>query len=102
VHRYLQRLGKAPDAPCPDIILLDLNLPKAHGYELFEMFRANRLCTQTPVIIVTSSSAPRDRERAGALGAARYFCKPSDLEEFMELGSVIRELATEQGIPIGG
>jgi DNA-binding response OmpR family regulator len=91
-ERYIQRLGKFEDAPCPDLLLLDLNLPKAHGYELFQMFRANVMCQRTPVIVMTSSTAPKDRERAIALGAARFFCKPCELAEFLELGAVVREL----------
>jgi CheY-like chemotaxis protein len=96
---YIERLGTVSGAPIPDILLLDLNLPKAEGHELFSMFRANPCCTQTPVIVVTSSNAPKDRERAEALGAAHYFRKPCDLEQFLELGSVIRRLATERGLP---
>jgi CheY-like chemotaxis protein len=98
---YIERLAAAPDSPLPDLLLLDLNLPKAEGHELFSMFRANPRCTHTLVIVVTSSNAPRDRERAEALGAAHYFRKPSDLAAFLELGSVIRKLAEERGLPAG-
>lgn len=100
VERYLERMGKDDDAPCPDLVLLDLNLPKATGYELFEMFRSHKLCSGTPVIVMTSSSAPRDRARATELGAARFFCKPCELTEFLELGSVVRGLAEERGLAI--
>jgi two-component system, chemotaxis family, response regulator Rcp1 len=96
--RFIERVGRAPDVPVPDLLLLDLNLPKADGHELFSLFRQNPLCSKTPVIVVTSSNAPKDRERAAALGAAHYFRKPSDLAEFMELGSVIRRVAAEQGM----
>jgi DNA-binding response OmpR family regulator len=44
------------------------------------------------VIVVTSSDPQRDRERAALLGAARYFRKPSDIDEFMQLGAVIKEV----------
>jgi len=97
-QRYIERLGKYADAPRPDLLLLDLNLPKANGFELFQLFRAHELCAGTPVIIMTSSSAPRDRERAAALGAARYFCKPCELTEFLKLGFVVRELVQEKGM----
>jgi two-component system response regulator len=96
--RYIARMGESPDAPRPDLLLLDLNLPKADGCELIAMFHAHPLCTHTPVIVVTSSNARADRERAAALGAARYFRKPSELKEFLQLGAVIRELATEMGL----
>ena len=98
VKGYLARLGSDPGTVCPDLVLMDLNLPKAHGFELFELFRANRLCARTPVIVVTSSSAPKDRERAVALGAARYFRKPSELAEYLQLGSLILEVVEESGL----
>lgn len=98
VQRYIERMGTHEDAPCPDLLLLDLNLPKAHGYEIFQMFRAHERCGKTPIIIMTSSSAPKDRERAMELGAARYFRKPSELDEFMKLGIVIRDVAFERGL----
>ncbi len=99
MQQLLERLGKDHEVPCPDLLLLDLNLPKAHGYELFQLFRNHPLCVDVPVIVMTSSYAPRDREKAAALGAARYFCKPCDLTEFLELGGIIRQLAREQGGP---
>ncbi len=99
--RFLERMGKHPDAPCPDVLLLDLNLPRADGYELVALFRAHPLSAQTPVIIVTSSNARKDRERAASLGAARFFRKPSDLAEFLELGALIREVIEERQPPEG-
>jgi CheY-like chemotaxis protein len=78
--------------PRPDIFLLDLNLPQVDGHELFASIRACRLCAGAPVIILTSSDSPRDRDRAKALGASVYFRKPSDLLEFLELGAIVRQL----------
>ena len=98
VERYLERMGKYEDAPCPDLLLLDLNLPKAHGFEIFQLFRSQVGCAETPIVIMTSSSAPKDRERAAAMGAARYFCKPCELAEFLKLGSVVKELVRERGL----
>ncbi len=96
--RFIERMGSDPDAPCPDLLLLDLNLPKADGHEVFAMFRAHPLCVHTPVIVVTSSDAQTDRERAAALGAAHFFRKPSDLGEFLKLGGVIRQVAASHGL----
>ena len=90
VKRYLERIGTIPDAPCPDVFLLDLNLPKGDGHEILNNFRGNPKCSAAPVIIITSSDAPKDRQRAERLGASAYFRKPSDLAEFMELGAIIR------------
>lgn len=74
-----ERYWSPVNSPCPDLILLDVNLPQADGYELFTRFRRHPLCTTTPVIIVTSSDAAADRQRSVELGAARYFRKPTDL-----------------------
>ena len=89
---YLNRIGKFPDALCPDVMLVDLNLPKASGFELVQMFRSHPDCSLVPLIIMTSSDAPSDRQMAAALGAAYYFRKPSDLDDFMDLGRIVREV----------
>ncbi len=56
------------------------------------MFRAHPECLYVPVIIMTSSDSPMDREMATAIGAAHYFRKPSSLDEFIELGQIIKEV----------
>lgn len=66
---------------------------RLYGYELLRSFRAHPACSEIPVVIVTSSDAPKDRERAEALGATRYFRKPSDLAEFMAIGQIILQVA---------
>ena len=65
---------------------------KADGPEVLESFRRHPECTQTPVVVVTSSDAPKDRARVKALGANAYFRKPSNLSEFMALGALVEEL----------
>ena len=96
--RYIERIGVSPEAVCPDVVLLDLNIPKANSFELIALFREHPVCMHRPVIVVTSSNAPRDREQAAALGVARYFRKPSELTEFLALGLLIREVAEEWGV----
>ena len=76
----------------PDIVLLDLNLPRREGTEVLGYLRRSQRCSQLPVVIVTSSDAPRDRELTAALGISAYFRKPSDYDEFMELGGLVRRL----------
>ena len=75
---------------CPDLVLLDLNLPKAGGHTLLERMRASGRCQLVPVIIVTSSDSPKDRDLAVRLGASDYFRKASDYDEFMRLGTVVK------------
>jgi len=89
---FLARMGLPDGPPCPDVVLLDLNLPKADGVEILAEFRRNPACAHTPVIAVTSSDTPKDRSQMAALGVNRYFRKPSDLEAFLELGATVREV----------
>ena len=74
---------------CPDIILMDLNLPQGSGLDLLRMVRDNPHCGNIPAIVVSSSNAPRDRAQAALLGAAHYFRKPTDFDEFMKLGPLV-------------
>ena len=89
---YISGIGEPNRPPCPDLVLLDLNLPKVDGLDILAEFRKHPQCAHTPVIVISSSDAPLGRERAGALGVARYFRKPSDLDEYLKLGSVVREV----------
>lgn len=77
----------------PDLVLLDLNLPRIDGREILRELRANPELAHTPVAVITSSFAPKDREDALLLGADRFLQKPSNLEDFIELiGNVVHEL----------
>lgn len=89
---YVARMGKPGQPPCPDVMLLDLNLPAADGVDVLSEFRLHPECTHTPVIAVTSSDAPKDRARMADLGVSYYFRKPSDFDDFMCLGAIVREV----------
>ncbi|HVW09706.1 MAG TPA: response regulator [Bryobacteraceae bacterium] len=96
---FLDGVHTGASAACPDLLLLDLNLPLRNGVEVLKHLRGTHRCRHIPVIIVTSSNSEPDREAARALGATRYFRKPSNYEEFMKLGSIVRGLladATEE------
>ena len=86
----LETLGA--ETPQPDVVLMDLNLPKVDGLELIRQLKANPRCNSVPVIAVTSSDAPRDRARTRELGVSEYFRKPLELAEFMLLGSLVRSV----------
>jgi CheY-like chemotaxis protein len=75
---------------CPDIVLLDLNLPKRGGDFLLERMRLSPHCRNIPVIVVTSSDSKKDREMAARLGASDYFRKANDFDEFMRLGELVK------------
>lgn len=97
---YIGGLCNSPDTPCPDVVLLDLNLPRGDGMDFLCALRESDKCPQTAVIIVTSSDSPRDRARAAEMGAARYFRKPTGLDDFLTLGSVVKEVLSERGYPV--
>ena len=92
--RFIDRIDTDQSARqrLPALIILDLNLPKRDGREVLKHLRASPRCAEVPVIVVTSSDSPADRDATAALGARAYFRKPSQLEEFMRLGSLIKEL----------
>lgn len=79
-------------APCPDLVLLDLNLPKASGAEVLKHLRAGRRCRHATVVIVSSSDAPSDRGAVESSAVAAYFKKPSVYAEFMQLGPIVKDL----------
>lgn len=90
------RLFDAADAddhaPCPEVVLLDLNLPKKNGEEVLRHLRSSRSCRKAKVLIITSSDSEKDRQRTKELGAQGYFRKPSDYQEFMRLGPLVKDL----------
>ena len=94
----LTLLSSPDDNWCPDLIILDLNLPRHDGLELLEKLKSSETMTHVPTVVLTSSDSPRDRIRADQLGATLYIRKPSNLEQFLQLGGIFKELldATER------
>ncbi|HZM03818.1 MAG TPA: response regulator [Candidatus Saccharimonadales bacterium] len=85
---YLQNQGRFADRaafPQPDIIFLDLKLPHLNGFEVLEWIGRQPQRPAAPVIILTSSSEPEDRERAETLGAALFLTKPPLPEQLSEI-----------------
>lgn len=95
--KYVERVD-AGELPCPDLVLLDLNLPRHSGQAVLARIRKSSLCADVPVVIVTSSTAAQDRETALRLGATQYFQKPIHYDEFMRLGSVVLEVTRAKGL----
>jgi CheY-like chemotaxis protein len=88
----VDELERTPDLRVPDLLLLDLNLPRYAGQEVLTKIRAGTRCPGLPVVVLTSSDSPRDREQASQLQVAHYFRKPSDYDQFMQLGQVVRTI----------
>jgi CheY-like chemotaxis protein len=89
--RYIDKIDDGT-APCPDLVLLDLNLPRHNGKAVLARLRKSPVCADVPVVVVTSSKAPEDQADAARLGATRYFCKSIDYDEAMSLGAVVLEV----------
>ena len=79
---------QAGTQPWPNLVLLDINLPKIDGLELLQRL-ASAPC---PIIVMSSSQSPSDRQQALDHGAACYFWKPTDLDGFLKLGEIIAGL----------
>jgi chemotaxis family two-component system response regulator Rcp1 len=80
---FLRRQGKHAGVPRPDIILLDLNLPKKDGREVLEEIKRDETLKRIPVVVLTTSKAEEDVLRTYNLHANCYVTKPVDLEKFM-------------------
>ncbi|MDM4140806.1 two-component system response regulator [Mycobacterium sp. 1165196.3] len=81
---YLYRRGEYADAPRPDLILLDLNLPKYDGRQLLEKIKSDPDLARIPVVVLTTSSAEEDILKSYKLHANAYVTKPVDLDQFMK------------------
>ena len=76
----------------PDLLLMDLNMPKRTGGEVLERMRSEPDCAALPVIVLTSSDSPMDRAEAIRLGATMFLRKPTGLDEFLAIGASIKTL----------
>jgi chemotaxis family two-component system response regulator Rcp1 len=88
---FLKRGASHAHAPRPDLILLDLNLPKMHGRDVLANIKADARLKTIPVIVVTSSDAPEDIEKCHQLHANCYLTKPSQLDGLEKLVANINE-----------
>jgi chemotaxis family two-component system response regulator Rcp1 len=80
---FLRREGNYADAPRPDLILLDLNLPKKGGHEVLAEIKADEQLKRIPVVVLTASEAEQDITRAYDLHADCYITKSFDLDQFV-------------------
>jgi chemotaxis family two-component system response regulator Rcp1 len=86
---YLHRENSYTKAPRPDLILLDLNLPKKDGREVLQEIKADHQLKRIPVVVLTTSDADEDILKSYNLSANCYITKPVDLDQFI---SVIRSV----------
>ena len=89
--QFLRHEGRYADAPRPDLILLDLNLPKKDGRAVLAEVKADPALMRIPVVVLTTSSAEEDVLKAYDLHANAYVTKPVDLSQFMKIVALIDE-----------
>jgi chemotaxis family two-component system response regulator Rcp1 len=82
---YLRRTEQYPEAARPDLILLDLNLPKKSGHEVLAEVKADHSLRRIPVVVLSTSVAPADIVKSYDLHANVYVAKPVDFEAFTEV-----------------
>jgi chemotaxis family two-component system response regulator Rcp1 len=90
--RFFELADADGNVPCPALVILDINLPRKQGGEVLKYMRTTRRCGKAVVIAVSTSDSLRDREQMTNLGANGYFRKPSEYDEFMKLGGLVRQL----------
>lgn len=88
---YLRQQGEFTDAPRPDLILLDLNLPGMDGREVLEEVKSDTDLKRIPVVILTTSNDEQDVLRSYNLNANCYVTKPIDIEQFINVVQLIKE-----------
>ncbi len=89
--QFLHREGKFANVPTPDMILLDLNLPRKDGREVLAEVKADPKLKRIPVVILTTSKADEDILRTYNLHANAYITKPVDLNRFIEIIHTLEE-----------
>jgi CheY-like chemotaxis protein len=83
--QFLRRQGPYTDAPRPDLIMLDLNLPRKDGREVLADIKADDQLKTIPIVVLTTSHAEQDILRAYQLSANCYINKPVDFNQFLEV-----------------
>jgi len=82
---FMQRKGDFQDAPVPDLIILDLNMPRKNGLEVLSEIKADYKLKHIPVLVFSNSEYAHDICKAYTLGANAYIAKPSDFQGFIDL-----------------
>jgi CheY-like chemotaxis protein len=92
---FLRKEGEHAEAPTPDLILLDLNLPRMDGREVLQALKADDTLRSIPVVVLTTSEAEEDVVRSYSLHANAYVTKPVDFDRFIEVVRQIDEFFVE-------
>jgi two-component system, chemotaxis family, response regulator Rcp1 len=91
---FVRRTGVFSDMPIPSLILMDLNLPRHNGEDILREIRGASHLSGIPVCAWSSSQSQQDQAVLTELGIARFVTKPLGLDQFMEIGKIIKDLLT--------
>lgn len=101
--RFLRREGAYAKAPHPDLIILDLRLPKKSGFDVLREIRQDSMLGNIPVVVQSSSESPIDIQQAYSLHANCYITKPAEFEEFNRTMRILAQFwVTVAKLPSGG
>jgi CheY-like chemotaxis protein len=89
---FLRRQGVFGNAPRPDLVLLDLKMPKVDGYQVLEEMKADPELRRIPVVVMSSSSAEQDLARAYDAQISAYLVKPSNFDDYFSAIRAVKEL----------
>ena len=92
---FIRREGEYTGAPRPDLILLDLNLPRRDGWEVLEEIKADRELRSIPVVVLTTADSKEDVRRAYRLQASSFITKPADFSRLERIMTSLDEYWTE-------
>jgi two-component system, chemotaxis family, response regulator Rcp1 len=94
---YVRRQGAFADAPIPSLILVDLNLARYTGQDIVRGIRAAGHLAGVPICVWSSSRSRRDEATLEGLGVSKFITKPSGLDQFMDIGEILRGLLSDAG-----
>jgi|SoiMethySBSTD1v2_1073268.scaffolds.fasta_scaffold489166_2 two-component system, chemotaxis family, response regulator Rcp1 len=89
---FCLRRGPYQEAPRPDVLVLDLHLPKLDGFEVLERLKEGNILSHMAIIIFSTSDDPGDRAAAEALHVTRYVVKPFTLAMIMHVGQILKDV----------
>ena len=89
---FIDGLDSDVSLPCPDLLLLDLYLPKRDGREILKHLRASERCNRMPVVVLSSADSVRNEPAFENSGALHYFQKPISLNQYLDLGRIVKEV----------
>jgi DNA-binding response OmpR family regulator len=95
IINHIRKSDSAFPPSVPDLVILDLNLPKSNGLEVLAVIRDCQAFANVPVAVLSSSSSARERAQLAAFHICEFIVKPPDLDAYMNIGRIVRGLLNE-------